>query len=177
METMVPAAPSPADRLRAVSHPALGLPMTDMTAGFPAAADRIRAARARLAAHALEAAVDGDPTMRERHGETGLRHLLRDLDGYLERVARAVASGDPAQVREWAEWVAPVFRRRHVPMDDLIALSEGVRVALAAVLSGDDLAVANAALDAGIAVFHWDRGIAGDARKRNRYLFALYKGG
>ena len=177
METMVPAAPSPADRLRAVSHPALGLPMTDMTAGSPAAADRIRAARARLAARALEAAVDGDPTMRERHGEAGLRHLLRDLDGYLERVARAVASGDPAQVREWAEWVAPVFRRRRVPMDDLIALSEGVRVALAAVLSGDDLAVANAALDAGIAVFHWHRGLGGDARKRNRYLFALYKGG
>lgn len=177
MGPMVPAAPSPAARLRAVSHPALGLPMTDMTAGSPAAADRIRAARARLAARALEAAVDGDPAMRERHGEAGLRHLLRDTDGYLERVARAVASGDPAQVREWAEWVAPVFRRRRVAMDDLIALSEGIRVALAAVLSGDDRAVADAALDAGIAVFRWHRGLAGDARKRNRYLFALYKGG
>ena len=174
---MVPAAPSPAARLRAVSHPALGLPTTDMTAGSPAAADRIRAARARLAARALEAAVEGDPTIRERHGEAGLRHLLRDTDGYLERVARAVASGDPAQVGEWAEWVAPVFRRRRVPMDDLIALSEGVRVALAAVLAGDDRAVADAALDAGIAVFRWHRGLGGDARKRNRYLFALYKGG
>ncbi len=174
---MVPATPGPAARLRAVSHPALGLPMTDMTAGSPAAADRIRAARARLAAHALEAAVDADPAMRERHGEAGLRHLLRDTDGYLERVARAVASGDPAQVREWAEWVAPVYRRRRVPMDDLIALSEGVRVALGAVLSGDDRAAADTAIDAGIAVFRWHRGLAGDARKRNRYLFALYKGG
>lgn len=160
-----------------MSHPALGLPMTDMTAGSPAAADRIRAARGRLAARALEAAVDADPAMRERHGETGLRHLLRDTDGYLERVARAVASGDPAQVGGWAEWVAPVFRRRRVPMDDLIALSEGVRVALAAVLAGDQRAAADAALDEGIAVFRWHRGIAGDARKRNRYLFALYKGG
>src|SRR5665811_1466536 len=98
MEPMVPAASGPADRLRAVSHPALGLPMTDMTAGSPAAADRIRAARARLVVRALEAAVDSDPTMRERHGEAGLRHLLRDLDGYLERVARAVASGDALKI-------------------------------------------------------------------------------
>jgi hypothetical protein len=160
-----------------VSHPALGLPTTDMTAGFPAAADRIRASRGRLAARALEVAVDGDPTLRERHGDTGLRHLLRDLDGYLERVARAVASGSPAQVREWAEWVAPVFRRRRVPMDDVIVLSEGLRVALAAVLSSEERIVADAALDEGIAVFRWHRGLAGDARKRNRYLFALYKGG
>ena len=175
--SMVPAAASTAGRLRAVSHPALGLPTTDMTAGFPAGADRIRASRGRLAARALEVAVDGDPTLRERHGDTGLRHLLRDLDGYLERMARAVASGSPAQVREWAEWVAPVFRRRRVPMDDLIALSEGLRVALAAVLTSEERVVADAALDEGIAVFHWHRGLAGDARKRNRYLFALYKGG
>ncbi len=160
-----------------MSHPALGLPDTDMTAGTPAAADRIRATRGRLAARALEAAIDSDPTLRERHGEAGLRHLLRDLDGYLERVARAVASGDPAQVREWAEWVVPLFRRRRIPMDDLILLSEGVRVALAAILAGPEGVAANAALDEGISVFQWHRGIAGDARTRNRYLFALYKGG
>jgi hypothetical protein len=50
-------------------------------------------------------------------------------------------------------------------------------VALAAVLSGEERIVADAALDEGIAVFRWHRGLAGDARKRNRYLFALYKGG
>ena len=164
-------------RLRAVSHPALGLPMPDMTAGFPAAADRIRASRARLAVRALEAALERDPTLRARLGETGLQHLLRDADGFLERVARAVGSGNPAQVRDWAEWVAPVFRRRHVPMDDLISLSEGVRLALGAVLSEGERASADAALDEGIAVFRWHRGISGDARKRNRLLAALYKGG
>lgn len=151
--------------------------MPDMTAGFPAAAERIRASRVRLAARALEAAVDRDPTLRDRHGEVGLRHLLRDTDGYLERVARAVAAGNPAQVSEWAEWVAPVFRRRRVPMDDLIVLSEGVRVALAAVLSDAERPTADSALDEGIAVFRWHRGLAGDARKRNRLLWALYKGG
>jgi len=121
--------------------------------------------------------VGRDPTLRERLGETGLRRLLRDTDGFLERVARAVGSGSPAQVREWAEWVAPVFRRRHIPMDDLISLSEGVRVALAAVLSDEERAPADAALDEGIAVFRWHRGISGDARKRNRFLAAIYKGG
>jgi len=151
--------------------------MPDMTAGFPAAADRIRAARTRLAVRALEAAVDRDPTLRERQGQAGLRHLLRDTDGYLERVALAVASGSPAQVREWAEWVAPVYRRRRVPMDDLILLSEGVRVALAAVLSDEERGPAERGLDQAIAVFHWHRGLSGDARKRNRLLWAIYKGG
>jgi hypothetical protein len=151
--------------------------MPDMTAGFPAAADRIRASRARLAVRALEAALERDPTLRARLGETGLQHLLRDADGFLERVARAVGSGSPAQVRDWAEWVAPVFRRRHVPMDDLISLSEGVRLALGAVLSEGERASVDAAIDEGIAVFRWHRGISGDARKRNRLLAALYKGG
>jgi len=148
-----------------------------MAAGFPAAAGRIRAARSRLAVRALEAALDRDPALRSRHGDPGLRHLLRDMDGYLERVARALASGSAAQVREWAEWVAPVFRRRRVPMDDLVLLSEGVRVALGAVLSGEEQVSADAALDEGIAVFRWHRGLSGDARKRNRLLWALYKGG
>jgi len=151
--------------------------MPDMTAGYPAAADRIRASRARLAVRALEAAADRDPTLRERQGEAGLRHLLRDTDGYLERVALAVASGSPVQVREWAEWVVPVFRRRRVPMDDLIALSEGVRVAVAAVLSEQERAAADLGLAQAIAVFHWHRGLGGDARRHNRLLWAIYKGG
>jgi hypothetical protein len=148
-----------------------------MNAGFPAAATRIRDSRARLAVRALEVAVERDPTLRERHGESGLQNLLRDADGFLERVARAVASGSPAEVREWAEWVAPVFRRRKVPMDDLILLSEGVRVAVAAVASADERVPADVALDQGIAVFRWHRGISGDARKRSRLAMALYKGG
>ena len=151
--------------------------MPDMTAGSAAAAERIRASRGRLAVRALEVAADRDPTLGERHGETGMRRLLRDTDGYLERVARAVASGSPAQVRDWAEWVAPVFRRRRVPMDDLIVLSEGLRIALGAVLSDQERVSADAAIDEGIAVFRWHRGLSGDARKRNRLLWALYKNG
>ena len=160
-----------------MSHYALGLPGPDMTAGFPDGAARIRAAAPRIGTRALEVALQLDPTIRVRLGETGLRQLLRDTEVFVERVARSVASADPGQVREWADWVAPVYRRRKVPMDDLVTLSEGMRSALAAVLSPEEQVPAAAALDAGIATFRWYRRMAGDARKRNRLLAALYKGG
>ena len=160
-----------------MSHYALGLPGPDMTAGFAAAAERIRAARARIGTRALEVALQRDPSLRDRLGETGLRRLLRDTDVYAERIARAVASGDPGLGVEWADWVARVYRRRAVAMDDLVTLSEGMRSAVAAVLSPDEQVPADAALDEAIDTFRWYRRIAGDARKRNRLLAALYKGG
>jgi hypothetical protein len=148
-----------------------------MQAGFPEAAARIRAAQPRLGARAVEVALQRDPTLRERLGETGLRALLRDTEIYLERIARAVASADPGQAREWADWVAPVYRRRKVPMDDLVNLSEGLRSSLATILSPEEQVAADAALDQAIVTFRRYRGLAGDARKRNRILAAIYKGG
>nr|MCU0477977.1 hypothetical protein [Chloroflexota bacterium] len=141
------------------------------------AAARIRAAQPRLGARAVEVALQRDPTLRERLGETGLRALLRDTEIYLERIARAVASADPGQAREWADWVAPVYRRRKVPMDDLVNLSEGLRSSLATILSPEEQVAADAALDQAIVTFRRYRGLAGDARKRNRILAAIYKGG
>lgn len=159
-----------------MSHPTLGLPPRDLTAGFPAAAERLRAASERLGTRALEIALERDPSMRERHDELALRKLLHDTGVYIERIARSVASNDPYFTREWADWVAPVFRRRRVPMDDLITLSESLRQAMLSVLAPDERASADAALDAAIGVFRWYRRIAGDARKRNRLLAAIYKG-
>jgi hypothetical protein len=174
-----PCAIGPTERVSfdLVSHYALGLPDPDMRAGFPEAAERVRAGRERLGARALEVALQRDPTLRERAGETGLRALLRDTEVFLERIARALASGDPGQAREWADWVAPVYRRRKVPMDDLVTLSEGLRSALAAVLAPAEQAAADIALDQAIETFRRYRRIAGDARKRSRILTALYKGG
>jgi hypothetical protein len=148
-----------------------------MRAGFPVGAARIRADAPRLRTRALEVALRGDPTMRDRLGETGLRQLFRDTEVLVERVARAVASADPGQVREWADWTAPVYRRRKVPMDDLVTLCEGLRASLPAVLSPEEQEPANAALDQAIKTFRWYRQIAGDARQRNRLLNALYRGG
>ena len=79
-------------------------------------------------------------------------------------------------MEEFADQVVPVYRRRKVSMDDLIKLSEGLRAAAASHLSAEEAAPMHAAVDAAIAVFKWHRRIAGDARKRNRLLQAIYKG-
>lgn len=163
-------------RLPPVTHPTLGMPPTDLRAAHPAAAEEIRRARARLAARALEVAVDHDPTLATRHDEAGLRALLADAEVELDRIALAVASGKSRYVSDWAEWVAPLYRRRRVPMDDLINLSEGLRRSIRGVLGPDEVAAADHAIDEGVRVFRWHRRLAGDARKRNRLLQLIYKG-
>lgn len=163
-------------RLAPVTHPTLGLPPTDFRASFAAAADEIRSSRVRIAARALEFAVEADPTLTERFDEATLRGLLADAEVELERVAMSIGSGSPRFVGDWAEWVAPLYRRRRVPLDDLINLSEGIRRAVRAVLGPDEAAVADLAIDEGVRVFRWHRRLAGDARKRNRLLQLIYKG-
>ena len=111
-----------------VSHPSLGLPPTDMTAGFPDAAARLRAASARIGARTMEIVTAEDPGFGERHDEIALRRLLRDTEVFIDRLCRSLASGDPESVRAWAEQVAPLYRRRKVPMDDLIRISEALRL-------------------------------------------------
>jgi hypothetical protein len=152
------------------------MPPTDMRAGFPEAAEELRRNRAPIAARALEIAIDRDPTLRERFDDVGLRELLADAEVELDRVALAIASNEPRLVAEWAEWVAPLYRRRRVPMDDLIQLSEGLRNSVRTVLGPDEAPSADRAIDEGVRVFKWHRRIAGDARKRNRLLQLLYKG-
>jgi hypothetical protein len=159
-----------------VTHPTLGAPPRDLRAGYPAAAERLTVNRARLGGRALEVAVDRDPTIRDRHGELGMRRLLRDTEPMIDRLALALAANDPGAVAAWADWVVPLYRRRKVPMDDLVQLCEGLRLAVAAVLGPAELEAANAALDEAIRVLRWNRRIAGDARKRNRLLTFLYRG-
>jgi hypothetical protein len=160
-----------------VSHPSLGLPPLDQTAGFPEAAARIRAGLDRLAGRALGVAMDADPSIRERYDETGQRQLLRDAALLADRVAICVAAASPLPAREYADWTAPLYRRRRVPMDDLVALCEGLRAALPSILAPAELSASSAALDAAIEVYRWHRRLAGDARKKNAFLPFLYKGG
>ena len=165
-------------RLSVVSHPSLGLPPPDMTAGFPEAAARLDAARGRLGARALEIALDRDPTIRERYDEIALRQLLRDTETCIDRLAdvdRRAATR--ALARECADTVAPLYRRRGVPMDDLISLSEGLRTGRRHVLAAGEMRPrrrghrrGDRRRSAG------NRRIAGDARKRNRLLQVIYKG-
>ena len=162
---------------RTVSHPSLGRAPADPTDGFPGAARRIGETQATLAARALAVAIDRDRTLRDRYDETGLRQRLRDAELLAERVALSIATNDPAPAREYADWTSPVYRRKRVPLDDLINLCEGLRVALPSVLSPGEMASAHRALDAAIAKYRWHRRLAGDARKRNAFLQFIYKGG
>jgi hypothetical protein len=158
-----------------VSHPSLGLPPVDRTAGLPPAAAKVDAARDRLAGRALEIAIDRDPTLRDRYDAIGLRRLLRDTAALLDRVVDVMATGDTEPARSYAEAIPPMFRRRRVPMDDLINLVQSIRDAVAGVLPTGEMGLVDAAIDAMIERFRWHRRIAGD-HKRNRILAALYKG-
>jgi hypothetical protein len=159
-----------------VSHPSLGLPPIDRISSLPPAAARVASARDRLAARALEIAIDHDPTIRERYDELALRRLLRDASVLVDRVIDALADGNAERARVFAEAAPPQYRRRKVPMNDLISLCEGVRSAVGATLASADHGLVDAAIDAMIERFKWHGRIAGDARKKNRLLQAIYKG-
>jgi hypothetical protein len=159
-----------------VSHPSLGLPPVDRLSALPPSAARIHAQRDRLATRALEIAIDRDPTIRDRHDELALRRLLRDTAVLFDRIVDAMADGDAEPARVFAEAIPPMYRRRKVPMDDLINITESLRSAIGAVLPRSEMAVVDDAVEAMIERFKWHRRIAGDARKRNRLLQAIYKG-
>ena len=159
-----------------MGHPSLGEAPLDPSAAFPEAAARLRANSDTVASRALESAVKRDPTLVTRHDELGLRHLLRDTGVYVERLALSVGSGRTAYPAEWTDWCAPLYRRRRVPMDDLISISEGLRAAVRSFLGPDEMTIADEAIDGAIRSLRWNRRIAGDARKRNRLLAAIYKG-
>jgi hypothetical protein len=159
-----------------VTHPSLGLPPPAFSAGYPAAADRLRANRRQLSTRTLEIMLERDRTIARRYAELGLRQLLNDIDVFLERLAMSVADDDPHWVSKFMDDVAPQYRRRRVPMDDVINLFESLRLAGQAVLSPVEQGPADRALDAGIAVCRRYRRIAGDARKRNPILSFIYKG-
>jgi hypothetical protein len=148
-----------------------------MQAGHPEAAARLLAAKPTVAARALEIAVDRDPTLATRYSEAGLRRLLRDTDAFIDRLARSIASGQAFFMTSFADQVIPPYRRRHVPMDDLVNLVTSIGIASASLLSAEERADGDVAVAEAVRVFEWHRRVAGDARHRNAILAALYRGG
>lgn len=116
-------------------HPSLGLPPRDRTAGHPDAAERLRASRVRLGRIALEATVRNAPRFSETYDELAMRRFLRDYDRHIEQLARGVETGDPYYTAMYGEWLVPVYRRRGVPMKDVMALVRGLQEAAATVLT------------------------------------------
>ena len=160
-----------------MSHPSLGLPPRDSSAAWAAVARRITESAPQLAGRALAVALDRDPTLRERYDDIGLRQRLHDAELLAERVAVSVAAQDPTAAREYADWTSPMYRRKRVPLDDLINLCEGLRAAIAGAFAPGMAEAADVAIDEAIAQYKWNRRIAGDARKRNAFLQFIYKGG
>jgi len=119
-------------------HPSLGLPPDDPTAGLPDAAARLRANRERLARVALEETIRIAPGFDERYSETQLRLFLRDFDRHIEQLARALETANDAYVVSYGEWLVPIYRRRHVPMADFMAMLAGLRDACASVLTPEE---------------------------------------
>ena len=159
-----------------VSHPSLGLPPIDRTAGSPASADALRAARARLGERAIEYAGQAEPTFADRYDAVALAELRLDVDAMVGRLADSVASDDPGGLARWAEMVVPRFRKKGVSMDDLRLLLEGLRRAAPSVVLPEAMPIVDASVDAANAVFKWHRRLAGDARKRHPLVAFLYKG-
>ena len=89
--------------------------------------------------------------------------LRLDVDAMVGRLADAVTSNDPRGLARWAEMVVPRFRKKGVSMDDLVLLFEGLRRAAPAVVVPDTMPLVDASVDAAIAVFRWNRRLAGDA--------------
>jgi hypothetical protein len=158
-----------------VSHPSLGTPPRNLFV-FPDAAARLTAERSAIAARALEVAVAADPTIGERHDQAGLRNLLRDAEVLTDRLALCVAGDDPFWLREFADQSAPVFRRRKVPVDDVVQLCEGLRTGARGIVGEAEMGSVDRAIDAAVEIFGWYRRLAGDARRRNPIAAALYKG-
>lgn len=124
-------------------HPSLGHPPPDTSAGFPAAAARLRGARGRLSRIALQATVRLDPTFDDRYDQIALRLFLRDYEQHIEQLARSLETGDEYFVVSYGEWLVPIYRRRRVPMRDFMAMLAGMRDAAATVLTPEESKVAD----------------------------------
>lgn len=159
-----------------MSHPSLGEPPRDLSAGDPVAANAIHAGGPRLRARAMATALDLDPTLPDRHSAVVRQALLADLDAFADRLVLAVSSGDPRAMATFADLVAVRYRKRKIPMDDVVTLCEGLRRTASAVVDGAAGPAIDAAIDAAIEVFRWHRRLAGDARRRHPLIAFIYKG-
>ena len=152
------------------------MPPRDLSAGDPAAAAILRRGGERLRARAMAAALDVDPTLRDRHTQVMQDTLLADLAAFVDRLALAVTSGDPRAMATFADLIAVRYRKRKVSMDDVITLCEGLRRAAVSAVKPSAEPAIDSSIDAAIEVFKWHRRLAGDARKRNSLLSFIYKG-
>jgi hypothetical protein len=157
-------------------HPNLGLAPFDMASAYPAAAANVRRDAARISAAALEVVKTADPTFRARYDDAKLGMLARDAELLAERLAMCLGGGGVRWLADYAEWIAPIERRRGIVQGDLARLCAAMAEALEPELGADELAAAKRALDAAAGVFNRNGRVAGDRHHRNALLKWMYKG-
>ena len=155
-------------------HPAIGLPPSDASAGSPAVAARLRATM-RLPTLALEAAVRIDETLPERYDELTLRTLLRDYDGHIEQLARAIETGEKRFVVVYGETLVPTYRRRNVRMNDVVSLLRGLEEAAVAQGPASEATAVRTPMQAWIERMRHHRRLPGD-HEGNKLVRFIWKG-
>ncbi|MGC8634022.1 MAG: hypothetical protein ACP5VP_05070 [Candidatus Limnocylindrales bacterium] len=142
---------------------------------LPEAAALLRAERARLGPEALAAAARRDPGLLERYTTSQLQTFLRDCDRHVLQLAAALDAGSVGPLAEYVRTIIPLYRRRHVPLEDLATILLGTLDACRAVLppaGGDAAAIA---IEAGLKRLERPRHLPGD-RPRNPILQFFWKG-
>jgi hypothetical protein len=158
-----------------MSHPVLGLPPADPTAGRTDAGARLRRERDAIGRLALKAALAADPQLAGRYDETMQRRFLQDYEQHVEQLARALETGEARVVTDYAEWLVPIFRRRRVPVRDQSTLLLGLREAAATVLTPDDGRALGALIGAWLVRLKFHRALPGD-HEGNAVARFIWKG-
>lgn len=156
-------------------HPLLGLPPSDIHAGLPEAAARLRSQKTRLGQLALEVTLKLDPTFSTRYDELTLRKVLRDLDRHIEQLARALETGEERFVVTYGESIVPAYRRRGIRMNDAITIVTGLREAAQTALDAQETVVMRAYMTAWIARLRRHARLPGD-HKGNSLVRLIWKG-
>lgn len=158
-----------------MSHPAIGSPPADTTAGHPAVAARLRSAGPRLAKRALEAATRIDGTLVERYDELMLRRFLRDYERHIEQLCRTIETGEERFVVIYGETIVPIYRRRGVRMNDVVSLIRGLEEAAVGLVPGSDAEAVRQPIGAWIECMRRHRRLPGD-HAGNKAVRFIWKG-
>jgi hypothetical protein len=156
-------------------HPSLGFPPHDIFAGQPDAAARLRGSRNRLTKLALQTTLADEPTFRDRYDDDKLRLLLRDMEQHLEQLAKGIETGNEWYVTSYAEWLVPIFRRRRIPMRDVMALIHGLKSATNTVLTPGENEKADVLFEKWAEVLKHHQRLPGD-HKGNPIVRFFWKG-
>ena len=123
----------------------------------------------------LESAFRIDPTLGERYDEVMQRRFLRDYDRHIEQLARAIETGEDRYVVVYGETLVPIYRRRHVRMNDVVSLIRGLGEAAVAIGPSAQADLVREPVNAWVERMRHHRRLPGDHRGNAAVRF-IWKG-